>query len=328
MKQSHIVVFGSLNMDLLAKTSHLPVPGETITGEHFAMIPGGKGANQAIAVSRLGIPCHLVGRVGKDSFGDTLLHSLQANNVDTTGVLVDESAHTGVAMITVDDDGENQIIAIPEANGNLDETDVERLRSHLEGATFLLMQLEIPIAVVGAAAEIAKSLGITVILDPAPAQELPFTLYSNLDIITPNALEAEALVGFPVTDTESAQQAATHLQSQGVNTVMITLGKQGVYCAHGEESFFVPAFDLVEPIIDSVAAGDAFNGGLAVALSQGMNLQRSIICGSAAGALTVTQAGAQSALPDYERLYKFLGERVGWQLPPEGHYSPLTSSPF
>jgi ribokinase len=318
MKQSHIVVFGSLNMDLLAKTSHWPVAGETITGEKFAMIPGGKGANQAIAVSRLGIPCHMVGRVGKDSFGDTLLHSLQASNVDTTGVLVDESAHTGVALITINDQGENQIIVIPEANGNLDETDVERLGSHLEGAAFLLMQLEIPLAVVGAAAELAQSLGIKVILDPAPAQKLPFTLYSNLDIITPNALEAETLVGFPVTDTESAQQAATHLQNQGVNTVMITLGKQGVYCAHGEESFFVPAFDI-EPIIDTVAAGDAFNGGLAVALSGGMTLQRSIICGSAAGALTVTQAGAQSALPDYERLYAFLGERVGWQLPQESN---------
>ncbi|AFZ43042.1 ribokinase [Halothece sp. PCC 7418] len=312
MNQSHIVVFGSLNMDLLAKTSRLPLAGETITGDKFQMIPGGKGANQAIAVSRLGIPCRMVGRVGKDSFGETLLQSLQDNDVDTTGVLVEESAHTGVAMITVNEQGENQIIVIPEANGNLDESDVERLRPHLEGAQFLLMQLEIPIAVVGAAAELARSLGIKVILDPAPAQELPFPLYSNIDIITPNALEAEILVGFPVTDTDSAQQAATQLQSQGVNTVMITLGKQGVYCAHGEESFFVPAFDI-EPIIDTVAAGDAFNGGLAVALCGGMNLQRSIICGSAAGALTVTKAGAQSALPNYERLYKFLGERVGWK---------------
>lgn len=313
MKQSHIVVFGSLNMDLLATTSHLPVAGETITGEKFAMIPGGKGANQAIAVSRLGIPCRMVGRVGKDSFGDALLQSLASNQVETTGVLIDESAHTGVAMIAVNEQGENQIIAIPEANGNLDDTDVERLRSHLEGAAFLLMQLEIPITVVGAAAELAQSMGIPVILDPAPAQDLPFPLYSNLDIITPNALEAEALVGFPVTDSASAQEAATKLQDQGVNTVMITLGKQGVYCANGEESFFVPAFDI-EPIIDTVAAGDAFNGGLAVALFGGMNLQRSIICGSAAGALTVTQAGAQSALPSYERLHQFLGERVGWKL--------------
>jgi ribokinase len=313
MKQSHIVVFGSLNMDLLATTSRLPVAGETITGEKFAMIPGGKGANQAIAVSRLGIPCRMVGRVGKDSFGDALLQSLAKNKVDTTGVLIDESAHTGVAMIAVNEQGENQIIAIPEANGNLEDTDVERLRSHLKGAAFLLMQLEIPIPVVGAAAELAQSMGIPVILDPAPAQDLPFPLYSNLDIITPNALEAEALVGFPVTDSASAQEAATKLQEHGVNTVMITLGKQGVYCAHGEESFFVPAFDI-EPIIDTVAAGDAFNGGLAVALFGGMNLQRSIICGSAAGALTVTQAGAQSALPNYERLHQFLGERVGWKL--------------
>lgn len=309
---NHIVVFGSLNMDLVVKTPQLPVVGETIAGESLAMIPGGKGANQAIAVSRLGIPCQIVGRVGKDSFGEHLLQSLRTNGVDTTGVLIDETAHTGVALITVDQNGENQIIVIPEANGNLDETDVERLRPHLEGAAFLLLQLEVPLAVVGAAAELAQGMGVKVILDPAPAQELPFALYSKIDIITPNAQEAETLVGFPVTDADSAQKAATQLQSKGVKTVMITLGKQGVYCVNGEESFFVPAFDI-EPIIDTVAAGDAFNGGLAVALSGGMNLQRSIICGSAAGALTVTQAGAQSALPDHKSLSAFLKERVGWK---------------
>lgn len=312
MSQSHIVVFGSLNMDLVANTPHLPVAGETIAGESFAMIPGGKGANQAIAVSRLGIPCQMVGRVGKDSFGEHLLQSLQRNRVDTTGVLIDNAAHTGVAIINVDQQGENQIIVIPEANGNLDATDIERLRPHLEGAAFLLMQLEIPLAVVGAAAELAQEMGVKVILDPAPAQELPFALYRNIDLITPNAIEAERLVGFPITDSDSAQQAASYLQVQGVKTVMITLGQQGVYCVNGEESFFVPAFDI-EPIIDTVAAGDAFNGGLAVALCGGMNLQRSIICGSAAGALTVTQAGAQSSLPDHESLYAFLGERLGWK---------------
>lgn len=308
----HIVVFGSLNMDLVANTPELPTAGETITGEKFSLIPGGKGANQAIAVSRLGIPCRLVGRVGKDSFGETLLRSLKTNQVDTTGVLIDETAHTGVAMVMVNHSGENQIIVIPEANGNVDLTDVERLKPHLEDAAFLLLQLEVPLESIEAAATLAKENGVKVILDPAPAQELPFTLYRNIDIITPNATEAEKLVGFPVTDTDTAQQAANKLQEQGVNTVMITLGQQGVYCVNGEESFFVPAFDI-EPIIDTVAAGDAFNGGLAVALCGGMNLQRSIICGSAAGALTVTRPGAQSALPDYETLAAFLGERVGWE---------------
>ncbi|PSO49106.1 MAG: ribokinase [Cyanobacteria bacterium SW_9_44_58] len=311
MNQSHIVVLGSLNMDLAANTSRLPMPGETITGESFAMIPGGKGANQAIAVSRLGIPCQMVGRVGQDSFGQNLIQSLQDNQVDSSGVLKDESVHTGVAMIAVDDSGENQIIVIPEANGNLDAIDVERLRPHLEGAAFLLLQLEIPLAVVEAAAELAQKMGVKVILDPAPAQALPLTLYHNVDIITPNAVEAEQLVGFAVIDTDTAQQAAMQLQKQGVNTVIVTLGQQGVYCAHGEETFFVPAFDT-DPIIDTVAAGDAFNAGLAVALCQGMNLQRSIICGSATGALTVTRAGAQSALPSSESLDAFLAQRVDW----------------
>lgn len=311
MNQPHIVVLGSLNMDLVANTARLPIPGETITGDRFAMIPGGKGANQAIAVSRLGIPCRMVGRVGNDSFGQHLIQSLQDNQVDSTGVFRDESIHTGVAMITVDNKGDNQIIVIPEANGNLDEADVERLRPHLQGAAFLLLQLEIPLAVAEAAADLAQKMGVRVILDPAPGQPLPFTFYHNIDIITPNAVEAEQLVGFPVTDTDTAQKAATQLQKQGINTVMITLGQQGVYCASSEETFFVPAFDM-EAIIDTVAAGDAFNGGLAVALCRGMTLQRSMIFGSAAGALTVTCAGAQSALPSQESLYAFLEERTDW----------------
>jgi len=311
MNQSHIVVLGSLNMDLVANTSRLPMSGETIAGERFAMIPGGKGANQAIAVSRLGIPCSMVGRVGKDSFGNDLLHALQDNQVDRRGILIDELVHTGVAMIAVDDNGDNQIIVIPEANGNLDQTDVERLRPYLEGAAFLLLQLEVPLAVVEAAAKLAQQMGVQVILDPAPAQPLSKTLYRQVDIITPNAVEAEQLVGFPVTDTNTAQQATIQLQTQGINIVIITLGQQGVYCANGEESFFIPAF-TIEPIIDTVAAGDAFNAGLAVALCRGVNLQRSIILGSAAGALTVTQVGAQSALPFQETLNAFLGERVDW----------------
>ena len=208
-------------------------------------------------------------------------------------------------MITVDRAGENHIIVIPEANGNLDETDVERLHPYLEGAKLLLMQLEIPLFVVEAAAKLAQTMGVKVILDPAPAQKLPPSLYQQIDIITPNASEAEKLVGFPITDQQSAQKAAQYFQNQGVQTPIITLGNQGVYCASGEESLFIPSFE-VDTVIDTVAAGDAFNGALAVALSQEMNLENALIFASAAGALTVTKSGAQSALPNQETLSHFL----------------------
>lgn len=308
MSELHIVVLGSLNIDLVANSPHLPTAGETITGDRFAMNLGGKGANSAIAVSRLGFPCQMVGRIGNDSFGNTLLQSLQNNQVDTTGILIDNSVHTGVAMITVDRAGENHIIVIPEANGNLNETDVQRLRPYLEGANFLLMQLEIPLFVVEAAAKLAQTMGVKVILDPAPAQTLPLSLYQQIDIITPNASEAEKLVGFPVTDQQSAQKAAQYFQEKGVETPIITLGNQGVYCANRQESFFIPSFE-VDSVIDTVAAGDAFNGALAVALSQEMSLENALIFASAAGALTVTKSGAQSALPNQETLSNFLRNR-------------------
>ena len=305
MSDFNIVVLGSLNIDLVTNSPHLPNAGETITGDSFAMNLGGKGANQAIAVSRLGLPCQMVGRIGNDSFGSTLVQSLQHHQVDTTGILIDESVHTGVAMITVDRAGENHIIVIPEANGNLDETDVQRLRPYLEGANFLLMQLEIPLFVVEAASKLAQTMGVKVILDPAPAQTLPLSLYQQIDIITPNTSEAEKLAGFPITDQQSAQKATQYFQEQGVPTPIITLGSQGVYCASGEERLFIPSFE-VDSVIDTVAAGDAFNGALAVALSQGMKLENALTFASAAGALTVTKSGAQSALPTQEAVFKFL----------------------
>jgi len=177
MSQYKIVVFGSLNMDLVATTTRLPVAGETLTGENFTMNPGGKGANQAIAVSRLGIPSSLVGRVGNDSFGQQLSQGLAQDQVDTTGIAIDQTTHTGVALIGVDQAGENQIIVIPEANGNLDETDIERLRPYLQGANLLLMQLEIPLNLVASAAEVAQNMGVQVILDPAPAPTFPPLLF-------------------------------------------------------------------------------------------------------------------------------------------------------
>lgn len=302
-----IIVFGSINMDLVTKTPRLPVAGETLTGYEFFTAGGGKGANQAVAAARLGISTQMVGRLGNDDFGRQLLRHLQAAGVQTDGVLVDETTSSGVAVITVDDAGENNIIIIGGANGRLNETDVERLRSRLPGAAALLMQLEIPMATVQLAAQAAHSAGVPVILDPAPAQDIPDELYPLIDIITPNQLEASQLVGFPVDGQEAARQASAELQQRGVSTVIVKLGDRGVFCATAEETFFVPAFSV--QAVDTVAAGDAFNGALAVALAQGRLLREAVVWGAAAGALSATKAGAQPSLPDRETFEAFLKQR-------------------
>src|SRR5579859_2948363 len=203
-----IVVFGSINVDLVARTPHLPAPGETIQGTTFNTTPGGKGANQAVACARLGTPTRLVGRVGTDSFGDELLANLQANRVNTDGVQRATNTSSGVAVIAVDDHAENTIIVIPGANGAIDQSDLAHLETALEGAGALLMQLEIGLDHVRAAAQMAQARNIPVILDPAPARPLPASLYPLIDIITPNETEAAFLVGFDIGNEAEAARAA------------------------------------------------------------------------------------------------------------------------
>jgi ribokinase len=309
INRSSIVVFGSMNMDLVARTPKLPVPGETLLGYSFTTTPGGKGANQAVATARLGAATSMVGRVGHDSFGQELLTSLKSVGVDTQAVLVDEACTSGVAMIAVDDRSENHIIVIPGANGRIDETDVERLAQCLANAAVLLLQFEVPIVAVQAAAKAAKQAGVKVILDPAPAiADVPAELYTQIDVITPNAIEAEQLVGFPVNTPEHTAQAARILHQRGIETVVIKLGANGVFCSTGNTSFFTPTFPV--QAVDTVAAGDAFNGGFAVALAEGQSLQAAIVWGTAAGALSVTKAGAQSSLPDRSTFDTFLKEHL------------------
>lgn len=307
MNPAHVIIFGSINMDLVARTPSLPVPGETLLGSSFTTVPGGKGANQAVAVARLEVPTVMIGRVGGDGFGQTLRFSLQTAGVDVADVLVDDSQHSGVAMIAVDDHSENQIIVIPGANGAVGTADVDRLIHRLPGATTLLLQFEIPLPAVLAAAEAAHASGVRVILDPAPARsDLPTDLYACVSIITPNAIEATYLVGFSVTDATTAAQAAPVLQQRGVETVVIKLGATGVFCATPDDAFFIPAFSV--QAIDTVAAGDAFNGGLAAALADGLPMRQAIRWGAATGALAATKAGAQSSLPDRATVEAFLSK--------------------
>lgn len=302
-----MITFGSINMDLVARVPQLPKPGETLSGYSFSTVPGGKGANQAIGVAKLGGSSRMIGRVGGDAFGVELLKSLQDAGVQTDLVTVDRTLSSGVAMIAVDDQAENHIIVVPGANGNVSDTDVDSLQTVLTNSSILLLQLEIPLSIVQAAATVAKQAGATVILDPAPApKDFPTPLYSEIDILTPNATETAQLVGFPIRDQADADRAAAILQQKGTPTIVIKLGSQGVFCATEEQRFFIPAFSV--DAIDTVAAGDAFNAGLAVALSEGLSIREAITWGAAAGALSTTKPGAQSSLPDRATFDAFLSK--------------------
>lgn len=299
-----VVVFGSINMDLVVRTPRLPGAGETLTGHTFFTASGGKGANQAVACARLGVQTRLVGRVGDDVFAAMLRNNLAAYGVDVTYVALAADQPSGVALIAVDDAAENTIIVVPGANGAIGTDDLTRLTAALADARILLLQLEIPLPAVIAAAHIARQRNITVVLDPAPARPLPDELYAALDVITPNESEAAALVGFPVRDTASAERAAHWFLDRGVQQIVIKLGSKGAYWHDGATGGFLPAFAV--EAVDTVAAGDAFNGGFAAAISAGHAFNTAIRWGLAGGALSVTHHGAQPSMPDRAALLVLL----------------------
>lgn len=301
-----ILVFGSINMDLVARSPRLPVPGETLTGHTFFTAPGGKGANQAVAAARLGTATKMIGRVGSDVFGGDLRSSLAGAGVETGAVLTDDGS-SGVALITVDDAGENTIVIIPGANGNVGQEDVVRLDGLLDDASVLLLQLEVPMPAVVAAARAGHTAGATVVLDPAPAPDaLPAELYPFLDIITPNEVEAGQLTDMTIRGPADAARAAKVLRRRGVTTAIIKLGARGVYCDGPDGHFEMPSFDVTA--VDTVAAGDAFNGGLATGLAAGHDLRTAVRWGAATGALSVTKEGAQPSMPDRDTFDTFLRE--------------------
>lgn len=300
-----VVVFGSINMDLVVRTPRLPAPAETITGHEFFTAPGGKGANQAVAAARLGVPTQMVGRVGGDAFGQELRQNLASAGADVSAVFTDPAVSSGVAVIAVDDNAQNNIIIVPGANGQVGLDDLVRLEASLVGARVLLLQLEVPLEAAVAAARLAHQRGVTVVLDPAPAQALPAELYTLVDIITPNEVEAGQLVGVAVKNHNDAASAAKMLHSLGATTVIVKMGALGVLYAQAEgEPILVPAFEV--QAVDTVAAGDAFNGGLAAALVEGKPLVEAIGWGSAAGALSATKMGAQPSMPTRAEFEAFL----------------------
>lgn len=297
-----IVVLGSLNMDLVVRTPRLPQPGETLIGGPFQTFPGGKGANQAVAIARLGVPVVMIGRVGKDAFGTTLLAAARQDGVDSRGISQDENAATGVALITVENGGQNTIIVAPGANHRLTPEIVEQHKSIIQDASLLVMQLEVPLETVCVAARIARAAGVRVLLNPSPFQMPPPGLLRDVSVLILNETE----LGLLARGLELSQ-ASQRLVEQGAEAVVVTLGAQGAYLQTGESESTLPAFPV--EAVDAVAAGDAFIGAFAVALAEGKSMFDAACWGNAAGALAVTRQGAQPSLPRRAELLGMLAIR-------------------
>lgn len=306
MTPPQIVVVGSINMDLVARVSDLPRPGETVLGSTLAYVPGGKGANQAVAATRLGAQVTMIGRVGDDPFGQTLLAGLQAEGISTEQIAVVPNCSSGVAWIGVADDGMNSITVISGANGRLAPADVLAAENVIAAADIMLLQLEIPLETAAVASELARRWGVRVILDaaPAPRSPLPEALL-RVDVLTPNQSEAQALTGIVVNDVAAALEAAKIMQSRGAKNIAIKLGEQGaVWLDDAGQSGHVAARKITP--VDTTAAGDAFTAMLAVALAEGKSLPDAVEWACAAGTLAAMTAGAQPAMPRRESVENFL----------------------
>lgn len=299
---SRILVVGSINMDVSVRAPHIPVPGETILGSGLVESPGGKGANQAAAAGRLGGSVAMVGCVGADSYGEALRRGLQAAGVSTDTVTV-RGDRSGVALIEVSDAGENSIVVVPGANALLTPADVEVALAAAPRAKWMLLQLEIPLPAIEAAASLARARGIRVLLDPAPARPLPDTLLAAVDILLPNQGEAGVLAGMKVRTLADAERAARLLLARGPRCVLLKLGGDGVLLADRER--FVHIVGHSVQVVDTTAAGDCLAGALAVALDDGQPLEDAVRLANAAAALSTTRPGAQESMPSHAEVAQF-----------------------
>lgn len=297
---STIIVIGSSNTDMVIKSAHLPAPGETILGGEFFMNPGGKGANQAVAAAKLGGEVVFVAKVGDDIFGQEAVQGFKNEGIDTDYIVVDPRNPSGVATIMVDDQGENCIAVASGANGTLSPADIDKAMARIDAADVLLMQLETPIPTIDYAASAGSEKWKTVILNPAPAQALSDDLLAKLDVITPNETEAEILTGIKVENTTDAEKAALALREKGVGTVIITLGSQGAFVVADSFTGMVPVRKV--NAVDTTAAGDTFNGALAVGMAKGLPIEAAVEFANKAASVSVTRLGAQASAPRLEEL--------------------------
>lgn len=292
---SRIIVIGSSNTDMVIKSKKLPLPGETILGGTFLMNPGGKGANQAVAAARLGGNVTFVTKIGNDMFGSEAVGLFASENIDTRYIIKDPDNPSGVALIIVDENGENSIVVAPGSNSHLTAYDIEEEVFETVLSDIFIMQLEIPIGTVEFIAQKTSGKGNRVILNPAPARQLSDDLLSCLFLITPNETEAEQISGIRVIDLSTAEKAATIIRKKGVKNVIITMGASGAYL----QSDGISKMIHVVPVkaTDTTAAGDVFNGAIAVAMSEGMDLENAVLFANKAASISVTRMGAQSSAP-------------------------------
>lgn len=304
MAKHSVLVVGSSNTDMIIKLDRIPKPGETIIGGEFTTAAGGKGANQAVGAARAGGEVTFIARVGRDMFGDKAVAGFVADRIRTDFIVRDSKSPSGVALIFVDAKGENSIAVASGANGQLTPADVLKAKSAFTADGILVLQLETPLRTVQAAAERAVASRMRVILNPAPAQALPNKLLRQLYLLTPNESEAELLTGITVKDEKSARRAAAALRQRGVRNVIVTLGARGALVDGADGAGFIPAFK-VKPV-DSTAAGDVFNGALAVGLAEGKSLLDAARFGAAAAAISVTRLGAQTSAPTRKEIDRLL----------------------
>ncbi len=303
MTEQHVVVVGSSNTDMVARLNRMPDPGETVLANDFMKAPGGKGANQAVAAARLGANVTFVARVGDDIFGNEAIENFKQEGIRVRYVTRDKNEPSGVALIFVDENGENSIAVASGANDALSREDIKRAKPAFKKAAVVLFQLETPIESVTFGAELANDYEANVVLNPAPAQELTNDLLQNVSILTPNESEASCLTDVQVTGLKSAEQAAHQLRNRGVNSVVITLGDEGALMATSEEVRHLPGHE-VNPE-DTTAAGDAFNGALSCALSEGQSLSDAVEFANRVGALATRTRGAQPSLPQRNEVEQF-----------------------
>lgn len=303
-QKAKILVVGSFMMDLVVRTPRVPENGETIIGTSFNRFPGGKGANQAVAAARLGGAVTMAGKVGSDDFGDEFLSVLASEGINTAYILRDSQAATGVGFITLDHAGNNRIVVVPGANLRYSVQDLAQIESLIKDSDILIMQLEMDMSVIEHAVELAGRYQVPVILNPAPARALNDELLRGVTYLTPNETEAEILTGVKVTSIDRAKEAAEALLEKGVKTVVLTLAEKGALVASNAGATYVSGFS-VQPV-DTVAAGDAFNGAFAVAISKGKSLVEACRFANAVGAIAVTRPGAIPSLPSAAEVERFL----------------------
>lgn len=292
--KGRILVIGSTNTDMTAFADKMPLPGETVLGNDFVIGPGGKGANQAVAAKRLGGDVKFICKVGKDIFGENTIKHFQEEGLDTSGVMISEKP-SGVALITVDKNAENCIVVASGANNDYSEEDIRRCEEAIDECEILLMQLEIPVPAVLEAARIAHEKGKFVVLNPAPAADLPEEIFKYLSLFIPNETELEKYSGIRVSDEEDAKEAATALMAKGVGKIIVTLGSKGSLICDGGTPVVVKAHKV--EAVDTTGAGDCYCGALCVALSEGKNLKDAAEFASKASAISVQRPGAQNAMP-------------------------------